>query len=139
MQIQPYLFFNGHCDAAIAHYQAVIGAEIEAVLRVKDVPDPPPPGTYPPGSENLVMHAALRVGDAVLMMSDGMGGGELSFKGFSVSLTVPDAETAARYFSGLQDGGQVHMPLGKTFFSPCFGVLADRFGLSWMIMVLPQP
>src|SRR5215218_2456203 len=86
--LQPYLFFNGRCEEAVEFYKSALGAEVEMLLRVKDSPDPPPPGMYPPGSENKVMHASLRVGDQVLMASDGCGFGELEFKGISLSLSV---------------------------------------------------
>ena len=138
MQVQPYLFFDGRCEEAIAFYQEAIGAKVEMLMRFKDNPDPPHPGMCPPGSEDKVMHAALRIGDATVMASDGMAQGNPDFKGFSLSLDAKDEAEADRLFTALGDGGQVQMPMGKTFFSPRFGMVADRFGVSWMVIVLPK-
>ena len=135
MPIQPYLFFEGRCEEAVELYKRALGAEVEMLMRVKDSPEPPPPGTYPPGSENKVMHAALHIGDAVLLVSDGRCQGKPSFQGFSLSIYARDEAEAKRWFGALSDGGEVRMPLGRTFFSPCFGMLADRFGVPWMIIV----
>jgi PhnB protein len=137
MQVQAYLFFDGRCEEAIDFYRRVLGAEVEMLLRFKDSPEPPPPGTVPPGAENKVMHSQLRISDSVVMASDGMCQNKPSFQGFSLSLTVPDEAAADRLFAALGDGGQVQMPLSKTFFSPRFGMVADRFGVSWMIYVAP--
>lgn len=132
-QIQPYLFFNGRCEEAIGFYQRVLGAEVEMMMRNKDAPpDALPPG-MPPGSENLVMHATLKVGDGVLMASDGMAGGAAKFSGFSLSLTCPTEAECRRRFDALAEGGRVDMPLGKTFWSAAFGMVTDRFGVQWMI------
>ena len=131
--LQGYLFFNGQCEEAIEFYRKALGGEVEMLLRVKDSPDPPPPGMYPPGSENKVMHASLRVGDLRLMASDGCDFGPSRFEGFSLALTVASAADADRIFDALADGGTVQMPLGKTFFSPRFGMVKDRFGVGWMI------
>jgi PhnB protein len=105
------------------------------LMRYKESPEPPPPGKLPPGSENKVMHANLRIGDATVMASDGLSGGQPRFQGFSLSLTVPDERRAEQYFAALADGGQVQMPLTKTFWSPRFGMVTDRFGVAWMINV----
>ena len=137
MQLQPYLFFDGRCDEAIEFYRKALGAEVDMLMRYNESPDPPPPGVTPPGWENKVMHASLRIGGAMLMASDGCGEGPPSFQGFSLSLSVPDEATADRLFAALGDGGQVQMPLGRTFFSPRFGMVADRYGVSWMIIVAP--
>jgi PhnB protein len=137
MRIQPYLFFEGRCEEAIEFYRGAIGAEVTLLMRNRESPDPPPPGMLPPGSEDKVMHASFRVGDTEVMASDGRCGGKPDFRGFSLSLTVPDEATADRLFAALADGGEVRMPLTKTFFSPRFGMLADRFGLGWMIYVAP--
>lgn len=133
MQIQPYLFFDGRCEEAIEFYRSALGAEVTMLMRNKESPEPPPPGMLPAGSENKVMHASLRIGDSVVMASDGHCQGKPRFEGFSLSITVPDAATADRMFNALADGGQVRMPLAKTFFSPRFGMVADRFGVPWMI------
>jgi PhnB protein len=135
MQIQPYLFFEGRCEEAIELYKKALGAEVEMLMRIKDSPEPPPPGMHPPGSDNKVMHASLRIGGARLMASDGRCSGKPSFQGFSLSLDARDEAEAKRMFSALAAGGEVRMPLSKTFFSPCFGMLADRFGVPWMIIV----
>ena len=135
MDVQPYLFFNGRCDEAVEFYRKALGAEVEMLMRYEESPDPPPPGMLPPGSENKVMHASMRIGGAVVMASDGHCSGQTEFTGFSLSITVPDAATADRFFNALAEGGQVQMPLGKTFFSPCFGMVTDRFGVGWMVIL----
>src|SRR4051794_26056523 len=127
MQIQPYLFFDGRCEEALNFYVKAVGAKIEMLMRYDESPEPPPPGMVPPGAEKNVMHAALRIGDSVVMASDGCSGGAPKFDGFSLSITAPDEAAAQRYFAALSAGGQVRMPLSKTFFSPAFGMLADRF------------
>ena len=137
-QVQPYLFFDGRCEEAIEFYKSALGAKVDMLMRFKDSPDPVPPGMCPPGSEDKVMHSALRIGDTVVMASDGMAGGKPEFKGFALSVNAKDAAEADRMFAALGKGGQVQMPLGKTFFSPRFGMVADRFGVSWMVIVLPK-
>lgn len=135
MQIQPYLFFDGRCEEAIEFYRKALGAEVGMLMRFKDSPEPPQPGMAPPGSENKVMHASLRIGDTTLMVSDGECHGKPHFDGFSLTVTAADEAEAERLFAALADGGQVRMPLAKTFFSPRFGMLADRFGVGWMVIV----
>lgn len=135
MYIQPYLFFDGRCEEAIEFYTQALGAEVTMLMRFKDSPEPPPPGVVPPGSEHKIMHTSLRIGDTMLMASDGQCQGRPGFQGVSLSLTVPNAAEADRIFAALADGGQVQMPLGETFWSPRFGMVADRFGVSWMINV----
>jgi PhnB protein len=138
MKVQPYLFFEGRCEEALEFYRGALGAEVTALMRFKDSPEPPPPGMVPPGSEGKIMHASFRVGDATVMASDGRCGGQANFGGVSLSLAVPDEATADRFFAALAaGGGQVRMPLGRTFFSPRFGMVADRFGVSWMVIVEP--
>jgi PhnB protein len=134
MQVQPYLFFDGRCEEAIEFYRATFGAEVTMLMRFKDSPEPPQPGMVPPGSENKVMHSSLRIGETTVMASDGRCLGQPSFKGFSLSIEAPNEVEADRLFSSLAEGGQVQMPLAKTFFSPRFGMVADRFGVSWMII-----
>ncbi|RJF96539.1 VOC family protein [Noviherbaspirillum cavernae] len=138
MQVQPYLFYNGRCEEALEFYRKTIGAEVEVLMRFKDSPEPPQPGMVPPGSEEKVMHANFRIGDTTLMASDGCNSGQPEFGGFSLSLTAPDAARAEQWFKALSDGGKVTMPLGKTFFAETFGMLEDRFGLGWMIIVEPK-
>jgi PhnB protein len=136
MQVQPYLFFEGRCDEALAFYRDALGAEVDMLMRYKDSPDPHMnPCTDRPDMAEKVMHAAFRIGETTLMGSDGMNSGKPSFQGFSLSLSPSDASEASRLFNALADGGQVHMPLTQTFFSPSFGMVADRFGVSWMIVV----
>jgi PhnB protein len=137
MQVQPYLFFDGHCEEAVEFYRSALGAEVTMLMRYKDSPDPPPPGMVAPGSEDKVMHTSFRIGETTVMASDGRCEGRPSFQGFSLSLTVPNETEADRLFTTLVDGGQVQMPLTKTFFSPRFGMVADRFGVSWMVVVAP--
>jgi PhnB protein len=133
MQVQPYLFFEGRAEEAIEFYKKALGAKVEAIIRMKDSPEPPPPGMVPPGSENKVMHSAFRIGDTTVMASDGRCSGKPSFQGVSLSINAANEAEAKRLFDALADGGQVHQPLTKTFFSPSFGMLADRFGVNWMI------
>ena len=135
MQAQPYLFFDGRCEEAVEFYRRALGAEVTMLMRFKDSPEPHEPGMVPPGSENKVMHASLRIGDTTVLASDGRCLGQPSFQGFSLSLTVRDDAEAERSFASLADRGKVQMPLAKTFFSPSFGMVADRFGVSWMICV----
>jgi PhnB protein len=132
MLVEPYLFFDGKCEEAIEFYRRAIGAEVTALLRWKDSPDP---RMSMPGAEDKVMHARLRIGDTMVMASDGRCQGKPEFQGFSLSLTAADAAEADRLFAALGDGGQVQMPLSETFFSPRFGMVADRYGVSWMIYV----
>ena len=137
--IQPYLFFNGRCEEAVEFYRKTLGAEVEMMMRFEDSPEAPPPGAVEPGSENKVMHTSFRVGHTTVMASDGCcSDAKASFEGFSLSLTVPNESEADRVFAALAEGGTVKMPLSKTFWSPRFGMLADRFGIGWMISVPPQ-
>jgi len=135
MQIQPYLFFEGRAEEAAEFYKRQLGAEVEMMMRNKDAPEKPPPGMLPPNSENKVMHMALKIGGTTVLGSDGNCNGKPNFQGFSLSLTVRDEAEATKVFAALADGGQVHMPLAKTFFSPSFGMLADKFGVGWMVYV----
>ena len=138
MQVQPYLFFDGRCEEAINFYRKAAGAEVVMLLRFKESPEPPQPGMLPPGAENKVMHAALRVGGSTVLMSDGQCKGKPSFQGVALSLTVANEAEADRVFAALGDGGQVQAPLSKNFFSPRFGMLSDRFGVNWMVYVEPK-
>ena len=135
MNFTPYLSFNGRCDEAIAFYTRALGAKVQMLMRFSDSPEPPPPDCVPPGFENKVMHAELRVGEARLMCTDGPTGQEPGFRNVSIAVELPDESQVRRMFDALVDGGQVMMPPGRTFWSPCFGMLTDRFGLGWMIGV----
>lgn len=138
--VQPYLVFGGNCDEAIKYYQQALGAELEMLMRFKECPDP---CGCPPDWADKVMHSSLRIGDSVIMASDGCWEEKASgFSGFSLSLSVPDEAEADRRFGNLSKGGKVVMPMEKTFFAKRFGMVADRFGVSWMIIVpaeMPVP
>lgn len=135
MQVQPYLFFDGRCEEAIDFYRSALGAEVTMLMRFKESPEPDTQCMAPPDAGDKVMHASLRIGDTTVLASDGRCTGQPSFQGFSLTLTAPDETEADRLFNSLADGGQVQMPLDKTFFSPRFGMVADRFGVSWMVLV----
>ena len=134
MPVEPYLFFNGRCEEAIEFYRRALGAKDVRIIRYKESPEPPPPGMVPPGCENKVMHSSFKVGDTNVMASDGHCSGQLDFKGFSLSVTAANDAEAERLFAALADGGNVQMPLGKTFFASKFGMVADRFGVGWMVI-----
>lgn len=138
MLVQPYLFFDGRCEEAVKFYQNALGAEVTMLLRYKDSPEPPQPGMVPPGSEEKIMHSSFRIGETTVMASDGRCAGQPSFQGFSLSISVASEAEAERLFGRLAEGGQVQMPLARTFFSPRFGMVADRFGVGWMVIVLPE-
>ena len=138
MQVQPYLFFDGHCEEAIEFYRQALGAKIEMLMHYKDSPEPPPPGMALPGMEDKVMHASFRIGDSTVMAADDCTRTQVSFEGFQLTLAVADDVEAEQRFTALAVGGQVRMPLAKTFFATKFGMLADRFGVSWMVIVVPQ-
>jgi PhnB protein len=138
MLILPYLNFDGRCEEALEFYKKALGAEVTMLMRYGENPEPPPPGTMTPGTENKVMHSSFRVGDTTVMASDGHCKGEPKFQGVTLNLTLNSVAEADRIFNALADGGKVNMPLDKTFFSPRFGMLTDRFGLGWMIYVLQK-
>jgi PhnB protein len=132
MQVQPYLFFDGRCDEAVEFYRKALSAEVVTLMRFKDSPDTT---MCRPDTLEKVMHGALRIGDTTIFLSDGRCQEPPSFKGFSLSITARDDAEAKRLFTALSDGGQVQMPLTKTFFSSQFGMTEDRFGVSWMVIV----
>jgi PhnB protein len=134
MQIQPYLFFDGRCEEAIEFYRGAVGAEVTMLMRFKENPEATA-GCMPPGAEDKVMHASLRIGDAMVLASDGRCTGKPDFQGFALTLTAANDAEAAGRFAALGDGGQVQMPMTKTFFASSFGMVADRFGVSWMVIV----
>ncbi len=133
--VQPYLFFGGRCEEAVEFYRTGLGAEVEMMMRFKDSPEPAQPGMVPPGFENKIMHAQMRIGEATIMASDGCGE-PCNFSGFSLSLGVKTPAEADRLFAALAQGGTVQMPLAKTFWSPKFGMVTDRFGVAWMVNVV---
>jgi PhnB protein len=135
MQVQPYLFFDGRCEEAIEFYRGALGAEVTMLMRFKDCPETGPGCMVTPGTENKVMHASLRIGEATVLASDGRCTGQPAFQGFALSLDAPNDVAADRLFTALSDGGQVQMALTKTFFASRFGMVADRFGVTWMVIV----
>lgn len=137
MQIQPYLFFDGRCEEAIAFYQEALGAQKVMLVRYKESPEPPKPGSLPPGFEEKVMHARFDVAGHTILASDDCTG-KPKFQGFALSLTPDNEADADRFFNGLAKGGKVQMPLSKTFFSPKFGMVTDRFGILWMVYIPMQ-
>lgn len=137
MKVQPYLFFRGRCEEAISFYKKTLGAEVLEQMRFKENPDKPGPDVIAPGLDDKIMHASLRIGETLVMVSDGMGTGTPDFKGISLALDVTSEAEADRLFNALGEGGKVEMPIGKTFFSPRFGVVSDRFGVSWMVVTTP--
>ena len=132
--IQPYLFFGGRCEEALEFYRAALGATVDFMMRYKECPEPMPPGRLAPGFENKIMHATFRVGTNLLMASDGCEAGQ-KYDGFSLALSLPTEAEAERFFAALSAGGTVGMPLMKTFWSPRFGMVSDKFGVGWMISV----
>jgi PhnB protein len=137
-KLQPYLFLGGHAEEAIELYCTVLGAKVEMVMKYKESPEPPQM-PLPPGWENKVMHASLQIGNAGLMLSDGCGPNERGFAGFSLSISAADEADAKRIYAAITaNGGEADMPLTKTFFSPAFGMLKDRFGICWMVLVPGQ-
>ncbi|WP_437203654.1 VOC family protein [Planctomicrobium sp. SH664] len=135
MNVETYLYFDGRCEEALEFYQQAVGAEVLAVIRFGESPTPT---EIPPGSENKVMHSLFRIGETKIMASDGYCGNTPSFKGFALALNAAETSTAERLFAALSDGGRVEMPLTATFFSPSFGMVEDRFGVMWMVLV-PAP
>jgi PhnB protein len=135
MQVQPYLFFDGRCDEAIGFYTKALGAKVQMVMRYKECPEPQAVAKFPPEMLDKVMHASLTIGDSTVMLSDGHCTGKPTFSGFSLSLPVSSDAEADRVFNALADGGNITMPLGKTFFSSRFGMVSDRFGVGWMVLV----
>jgi len=134
MQVQSYLNFDGRCEEALEFYKRAIGATVNCMMRFSESPEPCDPNMVPPGSENKVMHSSFTVGDTELMASDCGCQGKPTFQGVSLALSAPNVAEANRLFAALGEGGQVQMPLTKTFFSPAFGMVADRFGVSWMVL-----
>ena len=135
LKVETYLSFDGRCEEALDFYQKAIGANVDLLFRFKDSPNPE---ACPPGQNgNKIMHASFHIGKTRLMASDSRCQGQPSFHGFALSLTAADEAEANQLFATLSGGGEVQMPLTKTFFSPCFGMVNDRFGLCWMIIVEP--
>lgn len=135
MIVEPYLCFEGRCEEAIEFYKKAIGAEVQFLMRFKEAP----PGAcgadgVTPGTENKVMHSTVKIGDSVVLMSDGRNTGNASFQGITLTISAGSDADAKRYFDALSAGGQVQMPLAQTFFATSFGMLADKFGVGWMVL-----
>jgi PhnB protein len=135
MKVEPYLMFEGRTEEALQFYQQKLGAKIEAIIRYKENPEPK---YNPPNSDEKVMHSLFRIGDAQIMASDGNCSGKPGFQGFALTLNAADAAEAKQRFDALADGGQVQMPLAETFFARSFGMVADRFGVGWMVIAGPK-
>lgn len=131
MDVQPYLQFDGRCEEALAFYQTALGAKVDALMRFKDAPDQ---SMVSPASADKIMHSSFRIGDTHIMASDGFCKGKPSFQGFSLTLQPKTKAEAETLLAALGTGGQVQMPLTETFFSPGFGIVADPFGVSWMVV-----
>lgn len=139
--IHSYLFFPGTCEEAVEFYRTALGAEVQMLMRYSESPEPPPPGMIPDNWGNKIMHAAFKIGGNLVMASDGGGCSDAApagFAGFAISLSLPDEAAVQKAFAALSAGGQVVMPLGKTFWSPCFGMLKDKYGLDWMVTVVDE-
>jgi PhnB protein len=134
MHVQPYLFFDGRCDEALEFYKKTLGAEPTMLMRFRDAPDQ---SMISPGSADKVMHGQVKIGDTTVLMSDGRCLGKPNFQGFALTVHAKDEAEADKLFAALGEGGQVTMPLAKTFFSRKFGMLADKFGVGWMVIVAP--
>lgn len=135
MHVLAYLNFDGRCEEALEFYRRTLGAETQGIMRYKDSPEPCSEGMLPTGSENKVMHSSFRIGETTIMASDCQCSDKPTFQGISLAINPPDEAKAKQLFNALADGGKVEMPLTKTFFSPAFGVVFDRFGVNWMIHV----
>jgi PhnB protein len=131
MHVQPYLFFDGRCDEALDFYKKTLGAKVDMLMRFKEAPDQ---SNVTPDSREKVMHCAFHVGDTQVLASDGHCAGKPTFQGFGLALTAKDDAEAERLFADLGNGGQVQMPMAETFFATRFGMVADKFGVGWMIL-----
>ena len=138
MHVQEYLNFDGRCEEAIEFYKKSLGAQVDMMMRMKEAPEQSPDCPTTPATENKIMHSAFRIGDTQVMATDGYSKGQAKFDGISLSLSAKDSAEANRVFNALADGGKVQMPLTKTFFSDNFGMVSDRFGVSWLVIV-PRP
>lgn len=135
MQIQPYLFFDGRCEEAVEFYKKAVGAKVDMLMRFKQAPDQ---SMISPGSAEKVMHGSIKIGNSTVLVSDGRNTGKPNFQGFSLTIYAKDGAEADKLFGALGEGGEVRMPMDKTFFARRFGMLADKFGVGWMIIVPAQ-
>ena len=140
MRVQPYLFFDGRCEEALEFYRKTLGAEVTALMRFKENPEPDSgaPGMDMQALAEKVMHGSFRLGDTEVLVSDGCAENKMTFQGFSLTISVPEIERAERLFAALGEGGQVQMPMTQTFFAKRFGMVADKFGVSWMILAADE-
>jgi PhnB protein len=132
MRVEPYLMFSGRCEEAIAFYNQAIGAHTTMVMRFDESPEPPMM-PLPPHWGKKIMHGSFKVGDTLVMASDGMSDEPVSFAGVSLSITADNEAQVKQFFDALALGGNIFMPIGKTFWSPCFGMCSDKFGVNWMV------
>ncbi|MBY0320550.1 MAG: VOC family protein [Reyranella sp.] len=129
--VQPYLFFDGKCEEALEFYKSTIGAKVDMLMRFKEAPDQ---SQMQPNTGEKVMHAAFHVGTTQVLASDGHCAGKPSFQGFGLALNAKDDAEAEKLFTAVGKGGQVMQPLTKTFFASKFGMVADKFGIMWMVI-----
>jgi len=135
MDVQTTLNFYGRTEEAVAFYGRAVDAETLFLLRFRDRPDY---AQSRPGLEDKIFHATLRLGATLVMASDcgcEHSPSEAAFAGFSLALRVETPEKAERFFNALSEGGQVQIPMRETFFATRYGIVVDRFGLSWKIMI----
>lgn len=138
MQVEPYLSFEGRCEEALEFYKKAIGAQVDVMMRFKDAPADTGShgdgcaGPMPPADK--IMHSSFKVGDSIVMATDGMASGKADFKGISLAFTTKDDAEAKRMFDALSEGGTVVQPLMKTFFASSFGMVGDKFGVCWMVV-----
>jgi PhnB protein len=135
MKVQPYLFFDGRCEEALDYYKKTVGADVTFMMRFKESPDKEACASMPPNAGEKIMHAAFKIGETLIMASDGMSSGNPEFKGFSLSIHSNSEAEADKLFNALADGGKVQAPISKTFFARKFGMVADKFGMNWMVIV----
>jgi PhnB protein len=144
MRVQPYLSFEGRAEEALDFYTKAVGAEVNMKMRFKDAPPMEASaskdcGGPPAHSAEKIMHSEFKIGESVIMASDGYCSGKANFAGVSLAIQAKDDVEARRIFDGLASGGQVQQPLIKTFFATSFGMLADKFGVSWMVVTAQTP
>ena len=133
-QVIPYLMFGGRCQEALDFYKTALSAQVDMVMLFNQSPEPAPEGMLPEGFGEKIMHSSFRVGDAVIFAGDGNKEGAVT-NGFSLTLLLSTEAEVTKAFEGLSEGGQVQMPVGKTFWSPWFGMVTDKFGVDWMLSV----
>ena len=132
MNVQPYLYFGGKSEEAIDFYKGAIGAKVEMLMHFKDMPGDK--SMIPPGGESKVMHACIKVGDSPIFLSDGNCDGKPAFSGITLTINATSDAEADKLFTALGQGGQIQMPIAETFFATRFGMVADKFGVSWMVI-----